>query len=67
MKANRTNPTLIQVTENGKVIGHCTCDEFRAYMGNKHSFIQDLIRNYNTKQEREGTLMAVSQVINTAR
>ena len=66
MKANRKNPTLIQVTSNGTVIGTMTTKEFRNYMDNTNSFIQELINRFNERKERIGEPERVTQILNAA-
>ena len=66
MKANDKNPTLIQVTSNGTVIGTMTTKELRNYMNNTTSFLPELINRFNERKEHIGEPERVQQVLNAA-
>ena len=66
MKANRKNPTLIQVTSNGTVIGTMTTKEFRNYMNNTTSFLPELINRFNERKKHTGEPERVQQILNAA-
>lgn len=63
MQANKQNPTLIQVSSHGQVIGTLTCRQFREYM-NSRDFIGNLVEQFNQMKARLGEPERVVQIIN---
>lgn len=46
---------MVQIKENGKVIGKCTCEEFRKVVNkSKIAFLSDLINEFNLDNEACG-------------
>ena len=63
MRAHKKSPTLIQVSSNGEVIGHMTCEEFRAASGSRNEFIGTLCEKFNSNKEHISEPERVKQVI----
>lgn len=64
MEANRTNPTLIRITSNGRTLGHMTCGEFRTAAGSANDFIGNLVDNFNIRKQEMGEPERALQVLN---
>ena len=62
MKANRKNPTLIQVSSNGKAIGTMSTKEFRNYMNSTTSFLPALVEQFNSRKQSIGEPERVQQI-----
>ena len=64
MQANSQNPTLIQVTSNGTIIGTLTTKQFREYMGIA-GFTQALVNKFNEGKAACGEPEKAQIIINT--
>jgi hypothetical protein len=65
MNANSQNPTLIQITSNGTVIGTVTTKEFREYM-NMNGFTAALVKTFNEGKAACGEPERAHEIINAA-
>lgn len=50
----------IHIHHDGQKIGEVTPEQFRKHMGIKNAFLQDLVKQYNANQEKEGSTQRAS-------
>ena len=48
------DPMAIHIHSNGEKIGEVSPDDFRKSTGNKHSFLADLVKDFNSQKEAKG-------------
>jgi hypothetical protein len=64
MRANKLNPTLIQITSRGQILGTLTCQQFREASGSRNDFIGNLVEKFNAEKARIGEPERAEQILN---